>query len=112
MLFSILGAILDPLFHLLGYALLVDFDALHPFWTALYNAPLAPLTRFNNTIVLGSLAGGTLLFIPVYYGMKTFVVMYRERVGQKVARWKIYQILSKNALVRWYKKVRDVGGLS
>jgi len=108
-LFSLFAFLLDPLFHQLGYALLVDVEALKGLWTMLYNAPIAPLTRFNNTVVLGSFLSAFMLAIPVYFGMKRFVVAYRTTIGSRIEQWKIYQVLSKNFLVRWYLKVRDLG---
>jgi len=110
--FSLVAWILDPAFHQLGYWLLVDMESLRGFWTMLYNAPLAPLTRFNNTMVLGSFVGALVLVLPVYLGMKKFVVAYRKTIGARIERSKIYQIISKNFLVQWYQRVRDLGGLS
>lgn len=107
-LFSLFAYILDPLFHALGYFLLSDSAALHSFWTSLYNAPIAPLTRFNNTVVLGSLVAGLLLFLPVYFGMRRFVLAYRSHLHTKVERLKIYQVISKSTLVKWYNKVKDI----
>ncbi|MCU0411068.1 MAG: TIGR03546 family protein [Bacteroidetes bacterium] len=108
-LFSLFAFLLDPLFHQLGYTLLVDVEALKGLWTMLYNAPIAPLTRFNNTVVLGSFLSAFVLAVPVYFGMKRFVVAYRTTIGSRIEQWKIYQVLSKNFLVRWYLKVRDLG---
>lgn len=106
---ALIAYLLDPLFHELGYFLLVNLDALRPLWTSLYNAPLAPLTRFNNTLVLGSFVGALVMSPAVYFGMKRFVVAYRTHLGSRIEKWKIYQILSKNFLVQWYQKIRDLG---
>ena len=108
-LFSLIAFILDPVFHSLGFLLLTEIGALKDVWTALYNAPIAPLTRFNNTVVLGSLAGAALLFYPVFWGMKKFVVAYRDHLHARIEQWKIYQIVSKNFVVQWYLKIRDWG---
>lgn len=102
----------DPLFHRLGYYLLVEVDALRPLWTSMYNAPVAPLTKFNNTVVMGSFAGALIAVLPAYFGMKQFVVQYRTHLHSRIEQWKIYQIISKNSLVQWYHRVRDLGGLS
>ncbi len=91
-LFSLGAYLLDPLFHWFGYQLLVNIDGLRGVWTTLYNAPIAPLTRFNNTVVLGSFVSALILFVPVYVGMKRFVVAYRSTVGARIERWKVYQI--------------------
>ena len=109
-LFSLFAWLLDPLFHLLGYTILVDLSSLRDLWTALYNAPIAPLTRFNNTVVMGSFVASMLLAVPIYAGMKRFVVAYRKHIGSKVEKWKLYQIIKKSALVRWYERIRDLGG--
>lgn len=106
---ALIAYLLDPLFHELGYFLLVNVDLLRPFWTSLYNAPIAPLTRFNNTLVLGSLVGALIVSPAVYFGMKRFVFAYRTHLGARIERWKIYQVISKNFLVQWYQKVRNLG---
>lgn len=105
---SLVAYLLDPLFHELGFFLLVNIDALRPLWTWLYNAPLAPLTRFNNTIVMGGLAGGIVLSPAVYIGMKKFIVAYRTHLGARIEQWKIYQIISKSSIVKWYQRIRDI----
>ena len=108
-LVSLVAYLVDPLIHQLGYVVLVQVDALQGLWTSLYNAPVAPLTRFNNTVVMGSLVLGLLCVVPVYLGMKTFVIAYRTHIGVKVEKWKIYQILKQSAVVRLYERVRDLG---
>ncbi len=109
-LFGILGALLDPLFHDLGYYLLTDVDGLIPLWTTLYNAPIAPLTRFNNTIVMGSVVSAVVLFIPAYVSMRRFVVLYRSTLGKKLANNAFYKSIRHSPIVRWYQRVRDFGG--
>jgi uncharacterized protein (TIGR03546 family) len=108
-LFSLVAYLLDPLFHQLGYALLVDSIGLKGMWTTLYNAPIAPLSRFYNTVVLGSFISAVILFLPIHFGMKRFVVVYRSRVGSRIEKWKIYRIINRSVLVRWYTKIRDIG---
>jgi uncharacterized protein (TIGR03546 family) len=110
-LFSLFAFIFDPLFHSFGYFLLVDVDALNGLWTALYNAPLAPLARLNNTVVMGSFVSAIVLALPVYVGFKKFVVAYRSHIGARIEKWKIYQILSKNSLVVWYQRISKLGGI-
>jgi uncharacterized protein (TIGR03546 family) len=108
-LFSLLAFLLDPIFHHFGYFLLVDITALKGLWTTLYNAPIAPLTRFNNTVVLGSFLTGLALLLPVHLGMSRLVVAYRSTIGRRIEQWKVYRILSKSSLVQWYKRIRDLG---
>lgn len=107
-LFSLFAYIFDPLFHALGFFLLVETFFLRGLWTTLYNAPVAPLTRFNNTIVLGSFVASLLLFLPVYFGMHRFVLAYRTHLHTRVERLKIYQVISKSGLVKWYNRVKKL----
>jgi len=107
---SLIAYLFDPLFHWLGYVLLVNVDALHGLWTWLYNAPIAPLTRFNNTVVMGSLVIALALLAPIYFGTQRFVLAYRTHVGEKIEKWKIYQIISKSSVVKLYQRIRDLKG--
>lgn len=107
---TLVAYLLDPFFHWLGYQILVNVDFLQGFWTYLYNAPLAPLTRFNNTVVMGSLAFALALFVPVFWGMRRLLLAYRAHLGARVEQWKVYQVLKRSALVRWYETVRDFAG--
>ena len=106
---ALIAFLMDPLFHGVGYFLLVDFEGLRDFWTALYNAPVAPLTRFNNTVVLGSFAVALVLSPFIYFGMRSFVLAYRNHVFARIERMKIYQLVRHNAVVNWYLKIREMG---
>jgi uncharacterized protein (TIGR03546 family) len=109
-IFGLIGVLLDPVFHSLGYYLLTDVDGLTALWTSLYNAPIAPLSRFNNTLVLGSSVVAVALFAVAYVAMKNFVVVYRSTLGKKLSSNKMYVAVRQSALFRWYEKVRDLGG--
>jgi len=65
--FTAIAYAIDPVAHRLGL-LLLKAGALHGLWTALYGLPIVPLTRFNNTVVLGNLVLGVVLYFPLYYG--------------------------------------------
>lgn len=91
--FGILGFLIDPLANQLGYAFLVKIKVLTPMWTALYNTPLLPFTRFYNTVVLGNLLIGIILFIPVFMLIKRFVVHYRTNYRTVVENWKIVKLM-------------------
>jgi uncharacterized protein (TIGR03546 family) len=109
-LFSLVAFLADPLFHWFGFQILVQIPLLQGLWTWMYNAPVAPLTRFNNTVVMGSFVAAIIVALPMYFGFKKFVVAYRASVGSRVARWKVYQIINRSTLVTWYRKIRDLGG--
>jgi uncharacterized protein (TIGR03546 family) len=109
--FKIIAYLFDPAFHALGFFILTQIDFLKGFYTFLYNAPLAPLTRFNNTVVMGSFLTAILLLVPIYFGMKYFVIKYRENIHEKMKRWKIYKIIDQSKFINYYRKIRSLGGI-
>jgi uncharacterized protein (TIGR03546 family) len=107
---SLAAFFLDPLFHWLGYQILVNWPAMQGFWAAFYNLPLAPLTRFNNTVVMGSFVAAIGLALPIYFGLKRLVIAYRRTLGSRVQKLKLYQLLKKSALARLYMQIKEIGG--
>ncbi|WP_372518862.1 TIGR03546 family protein [Candidatus Ruminimicrobiellum ovillum] len=91
--YEILSFALDPLFDSLGYYIL-NINSLNGFYTYLYNLPVVPFTKFNNTVVMGSLVVGIILIIPNMIIAKKLLVYYRTHLREKVSKWKIVKILS------------------
>lgn len=110
LLASLFAYLLDPIFHNIGFYILTGIPALKGTWEWLYNNPLGPLTRFNNTVVMGSFVGGLVLVFPVYFVMKKLVVAYRENFEERIKKWKIVQAIKGSKLVQLYEKIRDIGG--
>ncbi len=109
-LFSLFAWLLDPLFDAIGYYVLVKVPLLQPLWTWLYNAPIAPLTRFNNTVVMGSLLVAIIALVPNYAAFRWFVQRFRQSWGKTIGSWKVAQVLRGNSIVQLYLKLRDFGG--
>ena len=86
--FAFIGWILDPVFHSLGSSIL-ESDSLHSLFTEMYNMPLLPLTRFNNSIVMGAGARDTdhspsscfFIWLPTASSTAPFVPCNFTRVG-------------------------------
>jgi len=107
---KLVAYLIDPLFHSLGYFVLVKIGLLQGLWTLLYNAPIAPLTRFNNTVVMGSFLFAIACFVPVYVSMKRAVVAYRTHIHSRFEQWKVYKAIDKSKLVNYYRRIRDWKG--
>jgi len=107
-LFSFIAYLFDPFFHSLGFFLLAKIKLLFPAWIFFYNLPVAPFTRFNNTLVMGSIAVAVLLAAPVYFLAKKGIVTYRENWGEKIERSKFMKAVKGNIIVKWYLKIRDM----
>ena len=97
-LFVPVGFVLDPAFDWIGRILLLETPALRPLWTALYNAPVVPLTGFNNTVVLGSLVFALLLWLPLFFASRWGVARYRSTVAERVKRSAWYRMVTASKL--------------
>ena len=107
-LFSFVAYLFDPLFHRLGLFLLTGIPALQGFYTWLYNLPVAPFTRFYNTVVAGSTAVAVVISPLVYWLSKRGVELYRERWAEKLENSKAVRSLKGLKLVQWYFKIRSL----
>jgi uncharacterized protein (TIGR03546 family) len=105
-LFLPVGFLLDPVFDAVGRRLLLDAPALVPLWTALYNMPVAPLTKFNNTVVLGSLVVALGLFAPVFFAGRWAVARYRATVAARLRRSALYKAVTASKLYNFYRLFR------
>ncbi|MEK7389524.1 MAG: TIGR03546 family protein [Elusimicrobiota bacterium] len=103
MLFTPIGYAVDGYAHRLGYALL-KAPALHGLWSALYDLPLVGLTRFNNSVVLGNLIFGLVLFVPLYWTFLRFVAYYNAALAPHVERMKLVQAVKG---MRWFQLYKD-----
>ena len=105
-LFVPLGFLLDPVFDRIGRKLLVETPELQPTWTTWYNSPLMPYTNFNNTIVLGSVVGWIVLFVPIFFLARFAVAKYRATLGERVRASRYYQAVTASKaynVYRWFR---------
>lgn len=109
--FSPLGVLLDGPAHAVGGAVLTA-GPLQGLWTFLYNLPIVPWTRFNNTVVMGQLIFGLVLFYPVYALAMKGVLAYRARWKAKVDQWPIVKTVKGWHWVQkyqaWDAKLREL----
>ncbi|MBL8024133.1 MAG: TIGR03546 family protein [Elusimicrobia bacterium] len=102
-LFALFSYLFDPFFNRVG-ELLLTRPALEGLWTTLYNLPILPWTRFNNTLVLGSLMVSLILFIPLFKGAVWGVTRYREKVMAMASKWKLVQIVKVSKIYLLYER--------
>lgn len=101
--FTPLGYLVDGIAHQLGLALL-KAPALRGLWTALYDLPVVPLTLFNNTVVLGNLVLGLVLFAPLYFFFLRFVAWYNATWAVRVEQLRLVQALKG---MGWYQRYQE-----
>ena len=93
------GFLLDPIFHRLGSALLSS-EFLTPLWTRVFNAPLLPLTAFNNTVTLGSLAFWVAVSVPLFFLSRRGVAAYRGGVERLLSDLPMVGAIGRLGVVR------------
>lgn len=97
-LFSMITPFIDPIFHKIGFAIL-SHEPLIPIYIKMLEIPYLPLTKFNNTIVMGSLTCGILLYIPIYILSRLIVHLWRRVIRQTVVNSKFVKGLTKLPLI-------------
>jgi uncharacterized protein (TIGR03546 family) len=108
-IFSGFAYLLDPVLHSIGYFLLVDLQSLKSLWTSFHNLPIFPYTRFNNTVVMGSLIISFVLLVPIYYSAKNFVITYRQKYEPRVSNWKWVKYLKSTQVYQMYDRLKFLG---
>lgn len=102
---SALTALLDPLFDNLGYAILT-IPSLANFYGWLLDIPFVAFTKFNNSIVMGSLAFGLMIYIPLFFLIVFGVKVWRKYVAPKFIDSKILKTIYKiPGLAKIHEKV-------
>ena len=85
-------------------------EALQPLFTSMYNMPIIPFTRFNNTIVMGS-AAVTLPLLPVVFVFaRIFIVKYRIQVVERFKQSKFFKAMKATSVYKWYYKYDELYG--
>lgn len=97
--------LLDPWFHQLGYQLL-NAPSLSSLWTEWYNDAVLRWSRFNNTVLLGSVVASALAFLPLAVLVRVGVGQYRQRWQKKLEQTRLMQLLKAS---RWTESLTRLG---
>ena len=107
--FKFIAFILDPVFDSLGFWVL-NHPALQSTFTTLYNMPIVPFTRFNNTIVMGSGVLSILLSPFIYLAALYVVRQYRVQIVARYKQTKFWKAIQATGLYKWYYKYDEFYG--
>ena len=107
--FDLIGYGVDPLSDWVGYAILTS-TALRPLWIEAYNAAIIPFTRFNNTIVMGSLVISLILLYPIFHFTKYGVERYRADLAARFQQWRIVKAIKMSRFYKSYQSYRSIRG--
>lgn len=101
--FKFLAFLLDPLFDVVGRKVL-EMESLTPILTKLYNMPIIPFTRFNNSIVMGSAVITFALSPFVFILCQTLIIKYRVTVLARFKETKVWKAVEATKFYQWYYK--------
>lgn len=88
----------DPLLDEVGFRILTA-SSLRSLWSGIYEIPLLPFTRFNNSIVMGGLVAGIVLWVPVFFISRAGVVGFRTHIQPRIAESRIVKAFTRIPLV-------------
>lgn len=107
--FSGIAYLADPAFHNFGTWLLEN-EGLQSLWVSMYDNEWWAMTRFYNTVVIGSFISAIILSVPMFPGVIVFVKQYRKHIHEKVQKWKVVKALKGSKLYSIYQTVSRVRG--
>lgn len=104
--FKFMAYLMDSTFHTVGSSILKN-ESFKPLFTEFYNAPIIPLTRFYNSIIMGSgvlsLALTPFLFLISLW----FIKKYRKNIYQNFKQSKLVIFFKTTTIYQWYAKYNE-----
>ena len=85
--------VLDGLFDTVGYAFLT-IPSLAGFFGTLLEIPFVGFTKFNNSVVMGSLLCGLVLYVPLYFLGRLFVSLWRKHIAAAIRQSKLAKLIA------------------
>ena len=99
--FAFIAWVLDPAFDSFGRWILEN-PSLQSLLTTLYNMPLVPLTRFNNSIVMGAGVLAILLSPLVFFLANFIIAQYRVQIVNRFKQSKLWKVIQATSFYKWY----------
>lgn len=107
--FKFVAWLVDSPADLLGRTVL-ESESLRPLFTVMHNIPFLPFTRFNNSIVMGSLLISLILAIPGYYLFNRLIEQYRVQVVARIRDTKVWKAVAATKFFGLYLKYDQLRG--
>ncbi|NLM01368.1 MAG: TIGR03546 family protein [Treponema sp.] len=107
--FSILTPLFDNFFDYFGYKILT-FVPLENFFAKILDIPFVAFTNFNNSVVMGSLIFGIILYFPMYILTRLFINFWRKNIASKLLNLKFYKALLKLPIVQKISNLKEKVG--
>lgn len=107
--FKFVAFLLDPVADILG-RLALENENLRPLWTKMYNVPILPMTRFNNSINMGSFIISLILCPLLFFVFKKLIIQYRSKILAKMETTVLWKTVKASKFYNWYAKYNDLYG--
>ncbi|MNJ96877.1 hypothetical protein D3C87_146110 [compost metagenome] len=107
--FKFVAYLFDQPAHYLGKAVLEN-ESLRPLFVTMYNVPFVPMTRFNNTIAMGSMIVSLILFPFAVVAFKIMILKYRATVVARFKGTKAWKAFTATRFYNWYCKYDELYG--
>ena len=103
---TLIAPAFDNLFDQIGNAVLTK-ESLYSFYGFLEEIPFVAFTKFNNTVVMGSLISGLILYAPVYFLARLFISLWRKHAVMILRNSKIIKVIGKVPVI---SKIVSIAG--
>ena len=107
--FKFVAYLFDPVAHIFGQKVLEN-PSLRPLFITLYNAPIVPMTRFNNSIVMGSMIITLILAPFAFVIFKKLIIKYRVAVVARFQSTKFWKAFKATTVYNLYCKYDSLYG--
>lgn len=107
--FKFIAYLFDQPAHQLGKAVL-ELEGLRPLFVTMYNMPIVPMTRFNDSIVMGSMIVSILLLPFTFFGFRVLIQKYRATVVARFKDSKLWKAFAATKFYNWYTKYNELYG--
>lgn len=106
---AFIARMIDPLADRVGQHIL-EAHALRPVFGAMYNMPIVPLTRFNDSVVMGSFLIALIAMVPSFFLFRYAIRCYRVTVVARLKNTRWWKLMQSTAFYKWYVKYEDLYG--
>ena len=105
---ALLRPAVAPALDRMGVSLL-ESASLAGLWTFLSNSPLA-LCGLANSLTLGATLAASVLLLPVFFGVRAGVAVYRNRLSERIAQLAVVNAVRSGKLYRLYERLTSPFG--
>lgn len=97
-IFKLSTPLFDPFLDTIGIKI-ISIETIQMKIIDIYNIPFMFFTSLNNSLVIGGLVAGIILWVPVWFLSKFIIKLYRNKLLPKIKQSKFYKFYKKIPIV-------------